>query len=100
MYKFYVDKMAEMVQSQTHEIQTKAGDHENVRPIEARGIVVTGVPSVEILECAEENNIDIILMATHGALGVRRWALGSVAYQVLHASKIPVLLVRAGFQLR
>jgi nucleotide-binding universal stress UspA family protein len=37
-------------------------------------------------------------MATHGASGVRRWAIGSVAYQVLHASKVPVWLVRSGLR--
>jgi nucleotide-binding universal stress UspA family protein len=33
-------------------------------------------------------------MATHGYGGLRRWALGSVADQVLHASRLPLVLVR------
>lgn len=38
---------------------------------------------------------DLILLATHGRSGVKRWAMGSVADKVLRTSKIPVWLVRA-----
>jgi nucleotide-binding universal stress UspA family protein len=44
---------------------------------------------------AENRGVDLIVMATHGYSGVRRWALGSVADKVLHATKKPLLLVRA-----
>lgn len=37
---------------------------------------------------------DVIVMATHGRSGLRRWALGSIAERVLHATKLPVMLVR------
>lgn len=36
----------------------------------------------------------VIAMATHGYGGVERWALGSIAERVLHASKHPMLIVR------
>jgi nucleotide-binding universal stress UspA family protein len=96
MRQFYMDKMAEMVRSQTREIQVKTGASQSVKTIEATGKVVIGYPAEEILKYANENSIDIILLATHGHSGVRLWALGSIAYKVLHASKIPVWLVRSG----
>jgi nucleotide-binding universal stress UspA family protein len=96
MSQMYVDKMAEAVRGQIQKIQATTVGKKAARPIEVKSKVVTGYPSEEILKYAEENKIDIILMATHGASGVRRWALGSVAYQVLHASKVPVWLVRSG----
>jgi nucleotide-binding universal stress UspA family protein len=37
---------------------------------------------------------DLIAMATHGRTGLERWALGSMAERVLHATKLPVMLVR------
>jgi nucleotide-binding universal stress UspA family protein len=37
---------------------------------------------------------DVIAMATHGYSGVRRWALGSITERVLHACKLPILVVR------
>lgn len=44
---------------------------------------------------AEKNNVDLILIATHGRSGVSRWLMGSVADRVLHYSVAPVLIVRA-----
>jgi nucleotide-binding universal stress UspA family protein len=96
MRRFYVEKMAEMVMSQTHEIQRTTGMPAGKKTIEAAGTVVTGYPAEEILKYAEDHHIDMILMSTHGHSGVRRWALGSVAYKVLHASKVPVWLVHSG----
>jgi nucleotide-binding universal stress UspA family protein len=93
MSQIYVDKVAESVREQ---IQNSAVSKKTARPIEVKTKVVTGYAAEEILKYAEENKIDIILMATHGASGVRRWALGSVAYKVLHASRVPVWLVRSG----
>jgi nucleotide-binding universal stress UspA family protein len=37
---------------------------------------------------------DLIAMATHGYGGLARWALGSVAERVLHATHLPILIVR------
>ena len=44
---------------------------------------------------ANENNIDLIAMSTHGRSGISRWALGSVTDKVLQSSQKPILLVRA-----
>jgi nucleotide-binding universal stress UspA family protein len=49
----------------------------------------------EIVDYAEKENVSLIIMATHGRTGIRRWALGSTADKVVRAAKCPVLLVRA-----
>ena len=48
-----------------------------------------------ILGVAEEMDVDVIAMSTHGRTGPARWVLGSIAERVVHSSKIPVLLIRA-----
>jgi nucleotide-binding universal stress UspA family protein len=48
-----------------------------------------------ILGVAEELQVDVIAMSTHGRTGPARWLLGSIAERVVHSSKIPVLLIRA-----
>ncbi len=48
-----------------------------------------------ILEVADELQVDVIAMSTHGRTGPARWLLGSIAERVLHNSKVPVLLIRA-----
>jgi nucleotide-binding universal stress UspA family protein len=57
-------------------------------------VVVFGVPAEEIINEAVQHHVDLIVMATHGYSGLRRWALGSVADKLLHASTVPLLLVR------
>lgn len=42
-----------------------------------------------------KNEIDLVIIATHGRSGVSRWARGSVADRILHSSCAPVLMVRA-----
>jgi nucleotide-binding universal stress UspA family protein len=57
--------------------------------------VRTGAPAERIVAVAEEAHSTLIAMATHGYGGLRRWALGSVADKVAHASTLPLLLVRS-----
>jgi nucleotide-binding universal stress UspA family protein len=53
------------------------------------------VPAEEILTYSEKENINLIVIATHGRTGIKRWALGSTAEKVVRASKSPVLLIKA-----
>lgn len=54
-------------------------------------------PARGILEVAEESEVDLIAMETHGRSGVARLVMGSVADKVVRASPIPVLLHRPRF---
>lgn len=54
----------------------------------------TGTAVEAIIDEAARIHADLIVMATHGYTGIRRWALGSVADKVLRATEIPLLLVR------
>ncbi|MEZ4588979.1 MAG: universal stress protein [Gemmatimonadales bacterium] len=64
------------------------------RGLTAEVRVVTGVgAAASILEEAREG-YDLIAMTTHGAGGVRRLLLGSVADKVIRASELPVLVFR------
>lgn len=51
-------------------------------------------PADGIIETASAKNADLIVMASHGHRGVKQVLLGSVASEVLHSSKTPVLIVR------
>ena len=71
---------------------TMIADRMKNEGLRAKGVVVKGRAADEVLEYAENNKIDIIVMSTHGRSGVSRWAMGSVADKVVRHSKIPVLL--------
>jgi nucleotide-binding universal stress UspA family protein len=53
-----------------------------------------GRPSRLIVEYTEENDIDQIVMGSHGRSGVSRILLGSVAEAVVRRSPVPVTVVR------
>ena len=55
--------------------------------------IVNGYAANEILEYAEKNNVDLIIMSTHGSSGFVRWTLGSVTEKVTRHSPAPVLVV-------
>jgi nucleotide-binding universal stress UspA family protein len=74
----YIQKMAAMLQ--------KEG-------INAKPVLVSGYAAEEILNYAKNNNVDLIVMSTHGRSGIQRWIMGSVTNRVLSHSTVPVLTI-------
>ena len=63
--------------------------------VEFQTKVLAGKAADSLIDYSEANDIDLILMATHGRSGVGRWIRGSMADRILRASRAPVLMVRA-----
>jgi nucleotide-binding universal stress UspA family protein len=95
MRQAYIEHMAETLIAQSKEIQSKNNIKPGEKDIEARAKVAVGYPAEEILKYTDENKIDIIMLATHGRSGIRRWGLGSVADKVIHEANVPIWLVPA-----
>lgn len=59
------------------------------------GVVMNGVPDEEIRNFASDpaNEIDLIVVGTHGRTGISRVAFGSVAQRILQAAPCPALVV-------
>lgn len=53
-----------------------------------------GNPHEEICRFAQEEGIDLIVMATHGRTGLAHVLLGSVAEKVVQHANIPVLTIK------
>jgi nucleotide-binding universal stress UspA family protein len=53
-----------------------------------------GVPSKEILKFANEQEIELIIMASHGRKGFARLLIGSTAEEVMRKAPCPVLIVK------
>lgn len=56
--------------------------------------VVVGSPETQIVEVATEENIDLIVISTHGRTGLKHVLLGSVVENVVRHAPCPVLVVR------
>ncbi len=61
----------------------------------AKAILLFGEPYKEILLLAEKEKCDLIAMATHGHRFLSDIILGSVASEIRHSTKIPVLQIQA-----
>ena len=96
VHKAYIEHSAEKIRSQIEDVQTKLSIPPGEKQAKVRGELADGHYAEEILSYAESNDIDLILMASHGRSGIRRWSMGSVADKVLRASKVPVLFIPAG----
>ncbi|HEY5061794.1 MAG TPA: universal stress protein, partial [Gemmatimonadaceae bacterium] len=57
-------------------------------------LLAGGDPSREIADAAARENCDLIAMSTHGHRFIKDLVYGSVANEVRHLSRVPVLLVR------
>jgi nucleotide-binding universal stress UspA family protein len=62
--------------------------------LEAEAVLAGGDPSKEIAEAAAREQCDLIAMSTHGHKFIKDVIYGSVANEVRHLSRVPVLLVR------
>ena len=56
--------------------------------------IVTGDPAHSIIDVAERFACDMILMGSHGTSALHDALLGSVSREVLHAARIPVMIVK------
>ncbi|WP_248910327.1 universal stress protein [Halocatena marina] len=84
-----LDALRKKGKDATSEIAARAND----RGIETTTAVRQGRPHDDILTYANENDIDVIVIGTHGRTGVKRALLGSVTEAVVRQSEIPVLTV-------
>ena len=62
--------------------------------VQATCVVRTGSPHQEILSEADEKDVDMIVVATHGHSGVEHMLFGSTADRIVRHAKCPVLTIR------
>ena len=91
MFQLYIQKTVESIRERAERYLEKPSE----RVIQVKSAILVGNPAEEIVDYADRDDIDLIVMATHGRSGIKRWALGSVADKVLSATEQPVVLIRA-----
>lgn len=60
-----------------------------------RSEVRVGDTAHEIIKFADEANIRLVTISSHGRSGIRQWISGSITHKILHAGNTPILLVKA-----
>jgi len=88
------EMMYELLQKEGNEAIQQIVDDAKASGIDIEGSLLEGHPSQEIIEFAQKNDIDVVVLGTLGKGGLDRFLLGSVAEKVTRNSKVPVLVVR------
>lgn len=57
--------------------------------------LVTGDPATSVVQAAEEENADLIVVGSHGRTGLGRLLMGSVAEAIVRKAHCPVITVKA-----
>lgn len=73
-------------------------DFTSTQNVEISILHTTGKPTHEIIKAIKENNVDIVVMGTHGASGFDEFFLGSNAHKIITLSPCPVLTIHATAQ--
>jgi nucleotide-binding universal stress UspA family protein len=62
--------------------------------IKVHPIILTGKPAESLINYIGSNDVDLVVMATHGRSGLTRFFWGSVAEKILRSVETPILLVK------
>jgi len=62
--------------------------------VNARVIIETGSPAEMIIEVAKKEGADMIIAASHGKHGAKKFAFGSATARLIEHSPVPVLVVK------
>ncbi|MFB6201805.1 MAG: universal stress protein [Halorhabdus sp.] len=86
----WYERQKQQARERFDEIESEA----RKRGIDVDSVIEVGKPTHVIIEHAEENDVDQIVMGSHGRSGVSRILLGSVAETVVRRSPVPVTVIR------
>lgn len=84
----------EFLEKETSEMLEKAKLYFDGSDIKVSTKVLWGSPGDAILDYSEDENFDLIIMNTQGMAASKRFVIGSVANNISHHAKIPVMVVR------
>lgn len=90
-----LDRVQAEIEKQVEARMLAAVEREDDPRIQIRRVYRRGISAAPvILGYADEEDIDLIVVGTHGRRGLRHFLLGSVAEEVLRLAECPVLAVR------
>lgn len=76
------------------ELNNQADEIKKDYDVDITTLMVSGKPVVAITNAVKENNIDIIIMGTHGASGFEELFMGSNAHKIVNIAPCPVITIR------
>jgi nucleotide-binding universal stress UspA family protein len=91
----YADKFADQLHAEADELIERTIEEHAGKELVMKKLIVRGItPGDKILQVAEEQEMDLVVMGTYGRGGVSHLLFGSTAEQVVRSASCPVLTVR------
>lgn len=93
----YSDEMIELLKADSRKLLKNATEPAKCDGVDAKGLSIESFAarSAEVIvDQATHEDVDVIVMGTHGRRGLGRLVMGSDAEMVVRTARLPVLLVR------
>jgi nucleotide-binding universal stress UspA family protein len=94
MYGYSLEADLEAMESEAQRQMQALLNRVHQEGLESETAIVQGVPFQMIVDMAESQDIDLIVMGTHGRAGLTHALMGSVAEKVVRMAPCPVLVTR------
>ena len=88
------DQVEQTLRDRAESVVEEVADRAEAAGVDAVTAVEPGIPDDVVVEYAEDEDCDLIVMGTHGRTGLERYLLGSVTERTVRRSSVPVLTVR------
>ncbi|MFO7890452.1 MAG: universal stress protein [bacterium] len=92
---FDIPMYQEQLKEHNQESLKKVTEEKIPDKIQTESLIGYGFEADSIIKVAEEKDVDLIVISTHGRTGLKHFFLGSVAEKVLRHTSKPVLTIRA-----
>lgn len=90
---FWIDEYFKQRERDLHSWARRLARKDEWKKVPVRSICTIGFPAASVGDTVENDNVDLVVMGTTGATGLRGVFLGSVATGVIARTKVPVLVV-------
>lgn len=82
-----IDQLRESAVQQMHDLEAS----EALQGIRFQPLVADGAVGVTVADLVRQNNIDVVIVGTHGRTGMRKFVMGSVAEEIFRHAPCPVI---------
>lgn len=82
-----IDQLRESAVQQMHDLETS----EMLQDVPFHPVITEGVVGATVAEVARQNDVDVIIVGTHGRTGMRKFVMGSVAEDIVRHAPCPVI---------
>lgn len=88
------ERLEELMHEEGGATVKELSERADSRGVDSEAVLLEGVPHREILSYAEDEETDLIVIATAGRRGLDKLIMGSTTERVLRSSEKPVLVIR------